>query len=204
MEPVYRYFAALYGSRVVTTYVKECRTVVSKMTGNAYFPTTTPLLTLVSTHLDALEAAELAAHNGPKGSAAVRNDALLVVRGDMRQLKAGVQSAADADVTHAQTIIESAGMYVAKRAVTAKQVLAARYGSVPGEVNLDAKAFKGQGSYQWQMSLDGKTWSGLPGTVKASTVVSGLTAATIYYFQVRTLTAAGLSAWSTIVSIIAH
>src|SRR5580700_6089601 len=134
MEPVYRYFAALYGSRVVTTYVKECRTVVTKMTGNAYFPTTTPLLSLVSTHLDALEAAELAAHKGPKGSTAVRNDALLVVRGDMRQLMACVQIAADADITHAQTIIESAGMYVAKSRARAKPALAARYGSVSGLV----------------------------------------------------------------------
>jgi hypothetical protein len=54
------------------------------------------------------------------------------------------------------------------------------------------------------MSLDQKVWSDLPATVKASTLVSGLTPATIYYFRFRTLRAAGLSDWSIVVSLIAH
>jgi hypothetical protein len=56
----------------------------------------------------------------------------------------------------------------------------------------------------WQMSTDGKTWTALPPSVKASSVVTGLVPGTLYYFQVRTLTVAGLSEWSVIVSIIAH
>jgi hypothetical protein len=201
---VYRYFAALYSSQAVPQYLKECRFVVTKMTGNPYFPTTNPALPVVTEHLDTLEDTELAAHNGPKGSIATRNVALLVVRGDMRLLKSGVQVAADADITHARDIIESAGMYVWTRAQKGKPDLAARYGGAPGLVILDAKAIDGQGSYQWQMSSDGTNWTDLPPSVEASVLVSGLTPVMLYSFRFRTLTKVGYSDWSTPVSIITH
>jgi hypothetical protein len=69
---------------------------------------------------------------------------------------------------------------------------------------LIARAIKGQGSYQWQMSSDQVNWLDLPPTVVASTAVAGLTPATISWFRFRTLTEAGYSAWSAPVSIIAH
>ncbi len=56
----------------------------------------------------------------------------------------------------------------------------------------------------WQMSLDSKTWTNLPTTLRASTVVNGLTAGTVYYFRVQTQTVAALSEWSAIVSIMSH
>ncbi len=90
----------------------------------------------------------------------------------MRQLKGCVQVAADADITHAQAIIEGAGMYVASSPTRPKQDLAARYGGSPGQVNLAARALVGQGSYQWQMlGTDHQTWIDLPPTVVASTSV---------------------------------
>lgn len=204
MDTVYRYFAALYASRSVPKYLKECRTVVEKMTGNAYFPTTDPPLAKVAVHLDALEAAEQAAHQGPMGSTANRDVELLVVRGDMRKLRACVQVVADSDITHARAIIESAGMYVSTRAKAVKPPLKARYGSSSGEVVLDAKAIKGQGSYEWQMCTDQAAWTNLAPTATASTSVSGLTPARVYSFRFRAITSAGYTAWSTPVSIIAH
>jgi hypothetical protein len=198
----YRYFAALYASRRVPVFVKECRTVVIKMTGNPYFPSPYLDLSLVTDHIDTLEEAEQAAHHGPKGSVANRDVARLVVRGDMRQLTSFVQLVADADITHARAIIESAGMYVAKSAIRAKPNLAARYGGAPGLVDLVAKAIKSQGSYQWQMSSGGEDWTDLPPTVEASTSVAGLTPVTVCSFRFRTLTRAGFSDWSTAVSII--
>ena len=204
MDPVYRYYVALYASRSIPPYIKECRTVVTRLTGNTYIHTLNPDLAVVTTHIDTLDNCEQAAHNGPKGSAAKRNDALLVVRGDMSQLKGCVQVAADSDITHAQAIIESAGMYVVTRAPRPKPALAARYGGALGVVILDAKALRVQGSYEWQMSSDGVTWTGLPPSTKASVIVSGLTPVKLYSFRYRTLTGAGFSDWSTPVSIIAR
>jgi hypothetical protein len=71
--------------------------------------------------------------------------------------------------------------------------------------NLSAKAVKGALIYQWQMSSDGgKTWVDLPWTKKSSTSVTGLTAATVYSFRVRVLTAAGTSDWTAVITHIAQ
>jgi len=122
----------------------------------------------------------------------------------MRQLKAFTQGVADSDLLNAQALIESSGMNVARRTLRNKPELAAKLGKVTGAAGLYAKAVKGRASYQWEMSVDQKTWTDLPATVKASTSVSGLTPSTTYYFRFRTLTVAGLSDWSSVVSFIAH
>jgi hypothetical protein len=143
--------------------------------------------------------------NGPKGSVQNRNVALGRLRSDMRQLKASVQGAGDTNSERAAAIIESAGFKVSKRAPRNKPPIAARYGKVPGVVNVIAKAAARKATYYWSMSSDGqKSWADLPATMVCKTTVTGLTATTIYYFRVRTLTTAGLSDWSMVASIIAH
>lgn len=69
---------------------------------------------------------------------------------------------------------------------------------------LDARALRRPVQYRWQMSTDQQAWTDLPESFNASTTVEGLTAATIYYFRLRTLTKKGASDWSAPVSIIAH
>ena len=204
MDTVFRYFAAVYASRIVALYVRQCRVIVTKMTGNAYVTAPVPALAQVTKDIDALDLANQAALKGPKGSAKARNNALLVVKSDMRQLTGCVQVVCDSDITHAQTIIESCGMSVAKKAVRDKADLAVKYGAVSGLALLIARAFKGRGLHGWQMSTDEKTWTDLPATTKASTSVTGLTPATVYYFRHRTYTKVGYSDWSSVVTFIAH
>jgi hypothetical protein len=206
MDPVYRYFATLYASRSVADYSNECRTVVTKLTGSAAVPNPTPTLVVVTAHLDALDAATKAAIKGPKGSAAARNAAQFVVRGDMRQLKACVQVAADANIANSKAIIEGSGMYATRRATNPKPDLAAKYGPISGTLGIIARAIRRskKGSYGWQMSTDMKTWTDLAPTTDAKTTVTGLTAGTLYYFRYRTFTKAGYSDWSVPIEIIAH
>jgi hypothetical protein len=204
METVYRFLAALIASRVITQFIKQCRVIITKMTGNTWFPSPTPTLQQFTNDVNALDAAEQLTLKGPKGSAADRNTKLRVVRSDARLLKEYVQSIADANVASSQAIIEGSGYGVAKKPVRSKGQLTAKNGTVPGTVVLLAKALKKRVSYLWQMSTDSKTWTDLPATVKATTVVTGLTPATVYYFRFRTLTVTGLSDWSVTVSIIAH
>lgn len=200
---IYRFVAALYASRSVPQFLKECRHVVYKMDGNTYFTYLNLPWSQVNGHLDALEDAEQDTLGGPPGAVAIRNTALLIVRGDMRHLKSGVQMTADADITHAKEIIESSGMQVATRAKIVKSELAVRYPGVPGVARLDARAVKGAAIYQWQIG-DQKTWTDMPPTTVASTVATGLTAATIYTFRFRTFGRAGYSEWSAPVTFIAH
>jgi hypothetical protein len=49
-------------------------------------------------------------------------------------------------------------------------------------------------------SLDGKTWTSWPETLKASATMAGLTPAQTYSFRFRTLTHAGASDFSQVVS----
>ncbi len=204
MSTVYHYIAALYAARQVPQYLKQCQAIVAKVSANPIFAGSPISPAQVTADLEALAAAELGTQQGLPGAAAERNAKRMIVRSDMRQLKGHVQSVADANLADAMVIIESAGMSVAKKMVRTKAALSARYGKVPTTSLLSAKAAKGRVSYQWQRSVDQVTWIDLPATMHASTLVTGLTPATIYYFRFRTLTSAGLSDWSAAVSFIAH
>jgi hypothetical protein len=202
MDTIYSYFAALQPTRKVPAYVTQCRAIITRMTAAPNLQT--PLLTKALADVNALDASEQNAHKGSPAATKDRNAKLLVVRSDMRQLKAFVQSAADADLANAQSIIEASGMSVGKRTLPVKPALAAKQGKVTTTANLYARAVKGRASYEWQMSADQKTWTDLPRTVTAQTSVTGLTPATVYYFRFRTLTVAGLSDWGMVASLIAH
>jgi hypothetical protein len=199
-----RFIAVFPKAKQVPQYLTDCRLVVTMMTGNANLPNPTPPLAQVSAHLDILEASEALAHKGGKGAVPQRNVELGVVRNDMRLLKAYVQSVADASATESESIIKSVGMDVGKKRARTKPPVGANQGKVPGSVVLEARALPRPVQYRWQMSTDQQTWTDLPESFKAMTTVFGLTAATVYYFRLRTITKDGPSDWSMVVSIIVH
>ena len=151
MSAIIRYFAALHAHQSVPHYLKQCRGIVTKMTGNPSFPSPTIDLVQVSKDIDALDLAEQAAHQGPKGAIADRDIKLLVVRSDMRQLKEYVQGRADADLGNAVAIIEGAGYFVVSWRGPGKPDFAAKYTKTPGALLLAVEARKPPVSYYWQM-----------------------------------------------------
>jgi hypothetical protein len=54
-------------------------------------------------------------------------------------------------------------------------------------------------AYEWQYSLDQKTWTAMPVTLQAKTDVSGLTSRTTYAFRYRPVSKAGEATWSQVV-----
>jgi hypothetical protein len=203
MSTVVYYIVALRLSNVVAVLIKQCQAILSNMANNSKWQGA-QLLVQAAPHLAALATAEQATHKGSPADTAARDDALKLVRSDMRQLKALVQAAADADPANAKSIIEGAGMNVVKRVRQSKPPLAVKFAMIPGAASLSAKRVKGALIYQWQMSTDQKSWSDLPWSKQASTEVTGLTPATIYYFRVRVLSGAGTSDWSAAISYIAQ
>src|SRR5262249_15579256 len=133
-----------------------------------------------------------------------RDVKLRIVRADMRLLVAHVQFRVDAAPEHGPMLIEVAGLTMRKRSTWKKPPFTVRYGAALGQVVLDARSVGRRASYFWQLSTDKESWVALPETVVSMTTVEGLTPVTRYYFRFRTLTRAGLSAWSTDVSIVAH
>jgi len=204
MNSIPRVIAVLQESAQVLHYLEQCRLIVTMMTGNPNLPNPPLSLPQVSAHLDTLDASQKLVGKGGKDAVAQRDVALTAVRIDMRLLKAYVQGEADKNLNEAASIIKSAGFDIGKARARNKPPVGAKHGQLPGRVVLECKAVPQPAQYRWQMSTDQKTWTDLPETFKAKTIVDGLTPATVYYFRLRTFTHGGLSDGSTVVSLIAH
>ena len=99
-----------------------------------------------------------------------------------------------------EAMIESAGMTIRKVTLHDKAQLSVKQGSVSGTVTLMAKAAGKRAAYDWQYSVDQKTWTSIPPTIQAKTGVQALTPGTIYYFRFQALLSTGEQNWSEIVS----
>ena len=77
-----------------------------------------------------------------------------------------------------------------------------KFTGLSGVVELDARAVAPSASYYWQFSLDGKSWTSAPETMKHVTVIAGLTPGQTYSFRFRALTRKGMRDWSQVVSLI--
>ena len=187
--------------RGVSNVITLAHTVVTKMTGNPYFPSPSPSLAAVLADIVALEGAEAFAQTKAKGAVEARDVKLRAVRDRLRYLKVYIQSVAEADPTNAEAIIASAAYSVQKPKIRTKQDLVAKQGTVSGVVKLIAKS-SGRAAYDWQWSLDQKTWADLPNTMQAKTTMTASTLGVMYYFRFRSLTPkAGRSDWSQVVSL---
>ena len=198
-----RYFAALNPARSVPQYIRSAGSSWARCPiWQASRARPSPYAT-VTTHIDTLDEVERAAHKGAVGAASDRDAALLVVKGDMRLLKAFLQSVADTSA-NPQGRIEDAGFSVAKKTVRSKQDIAAKWGANAGTVALLAKAVKSRRvQYGWQMSVDQKTWT-LPHDAEGVDRGQRPDGGHGLYFRVQTQTVAALSDWSAIVSILAR
>jgi hypothetical protein len=187
----------------VKSIVATAQNIATAMTNNPSFPTPNPPLATLLADITALNTAEAAVLSRTKSAAETRNAKLVIVRNDLENLKAYVQSIAGAGTPeNAQAVIASAGMAVRKITAHDKAALEARQGSVSGTVNLIAKAAGRTAAYDWQYSTDQKTWTTAPMTLQAKTGVSGLTVGTMYYFRVQAVTRTGAENWSQIVSLL--
>lgn len=180
--------------------------ILGSLTNNPSFPSPTPSLDVFAANIDAFDKAEAHAATRTKGAAAQRNAKKQKVIQDLRHLRDYVQSVAEAQATPAEAgaMIASAGM--ATRAVTkrSKPPLTARNTGTSGTVLLDAEAVAQTATYYWQYSLDQKTWTSAPETMKARTTIAGLTPAQVYYFRFRALTRNGATDYSQVVSLLVH
>ena len=202
-----RAIAVLKMSPKVKSLITFAQAIATHLANNATtFASPTPTLAAFNADIAALVTAETAALARAKGAAAVRNGKLAVVKADLEALKTYVQNVVNSsNPADGESIIGSAGMATRKVTLHDKPDLAVKQGSVSGTVTLVAKAAATKACYNWQYSLDQKTWTTLPQTLKAKTGISGLTAPTMYYFRVQALTPkGGESDWGQIVSLLVN
>jgi len=198
-----RLAAILKLSKRVKDVIAFADHVVERMTGNPAFPAPKPTLKSVAAHVETLRRAEAATLSRTVGTVATRDGHHAKVRADLEQLRAYVQTLADAvETTQAAVLIKSAGFFLKSRAGRGRQTLSARTGRASGIVRLTA-AFAGKVAlYEWAYSLDQKKWLLLPPTTVAKTTVESLTPGTTAYFRTRALRRAGMGDWSTPIAFI--
>lgn len=184
--------------RTVSGLIPFARHVASSMKDKAELPSPPVSIATFEAHIDALETSQSATLTRTKGSAAARDLDCAQVTQDLRHLGAYVQQVADADPSRAEAIIESSGFHVKKVGARSKNELAVTQGDVSGAAHLVAKAPVRRGSYDWQYSTDGETWTNAPSTLGATTDITGLTPGKRYAFRFRSLTKSGLTDWSQI------
>jgi hypothetical protein len=197
-----RSIAVLKLSPRVKNVITFAQSVATAMEGNSSFPTPNPPLTTLNADIAALVTAEAAVLARTKGAAETRDAKLAIVRADLEHERDYVQGVADSNVSTAESIIESAGMSVKKVTLHPKEAFTVKPGSVSGSVTLIAKAAAHRASYDWQQSLDQKTWTDLPSTLQAKTEVTGLTPGSTYSFRFRAVTKTGEGDFSQIVSLL--
>ena len=202
MTKIHRTLAVFTLSPKVPALITQCQSVAEGVAANPAFASLAAQVTAIHTAIAALVAAEATANTKVKGAAQARDQKRADLVTLMHQLKADVQKVADADPTNAEAIILSARLGVRKPTSRTKATFVARRGTVSGVANLVAKAAAARASYEWQYSIDQKTWTNMPVTLTAKTTVVGLTPATTYSFRYRAVTKAGEGDWSGIATLV--
>ena len=189
----------------VAALIVYAQGIVTRMTGNPSFPEPSPALSVITTSIDQLQAAETAARARTKGAAAVRNVKRTALLTLLRQLRGYLQTVADSDPETAVSVIESAGVAVRKTATRQARAFAAKPGTVSGTAKVVAKPAARRASYEWQYSTDGgKTWVTAPSTLQAKTSITGLVPGATVQFKYRPVTKTGEGDWSQPVSLMVH
>jgi hypothetical protein len=187
--------------RRITDVLAYAKSVLLALTDNAALAEPTVPLAVFDADIAALDAAHTRSLGRTKGLAAERNARLAAVLSDLERLRAYVQAVAARTAGGASALVTAAGMSVKRVGSHTKALLVARPGGVSGSARLVAKSAGDRASYEWQFRLDGESWSNLPPTRKASTVVSGLPPGRRVFFRCRALTKAGLGDFGGVVSL---
>lgn len=174
--------------------------VVTKMTGNAFFPAPSPDLAKVSTAATALQTAYDQAQGAGPAQTSVMYQARTALETLLIALGHYVEDVANDPVnvnTGAAVIIFSAGMDVKETSQRQKQIFRALLGELPGSVILIAESVK-RGSHEWQYSRDTANpngWIPAVSTTEATVTIPGLDSGTRYWFRHRSILPGGPTAY---------
>lgn len=198
---IHRFVVVLLLPTNVPALVKFAQAVVAALTNNAFFPNPNPPLTTVSALITKLDAAQTAVKTRAQGTVQARNTVKAQLVQALHDIRAYVQSIANANPEQAEEMIASAALRSRKIPSRVKPALAIAPGSVAGAAKVGAKAAARRAAYEWQWSSDGgKTWTAVPPTLQARTTIEGLPVGVTCSFRYRALTRTGEGNWSQVVT----
>jgi len=189
-------------AKSVPQAIAHAKSIASSIAANpAIFKAPNPPIATFNAQISAAEAAQAATLTRAAGTVEARDVAMRALDESCHIAQTYVESIANADPGSATATIAAAGMTVRKARSSTKQQLAVKQGPISGSVTIVAKSAGSRSVYSWQFSLDQKSWTDLPQTIKAKTLVVGLQAGVVTYFRFRVLNKAGLSDYSQVVSL---
>jgi hypothetical protein len=147
------------------------------------------------------------------GAAATRDSQRDLLYTAMENQRMYVQSLADASPGRALALIQNAGLVVADIPAHPKPLLGLKLGKQSGIVIATANVGllvaaaqmakpHGMRFFNWQSTLDGKTYANLPSTTKGTTTLTNLTPLTTVGVRVNLNTDDGPGEWSQVVNIL--
>jgi hypothetical protein len=177
------------------------------------FPNPNPPTSTIKDQVVVVNKAETLVSAGTKGAASSRLVQVNALVGMLETQTSYIQGVADKSPTwdHAVATIQAGGLVVATIPVHAKEILKVAKGLTLLSVILRANVaaltagLKGKFFFNWQSTVDGKTFVTLPSTPNHKTTVENLTPLTNYGFRVSVTDAAGIQGeWSQIVFFLVH
>jgi hypothetical protein len=180
------------------------KAIIDGLTNNASFPAPNPSVAVLTLDVTALDNAETATRGGSTVATTQRNALKAQVIQDLKHERDYVQGVAEKLTTNVAAVVETSGFRLKKPGSRTKQLLSVKYGGVSGSVIVVAKAAARTATYYWEYSLDQKTWTSAPDTMKATVTIGGLTVGQTYAFRVRSMTRAGTSDYSQPVTCFVH
>ena len=172
--------------------------IINLLLNPGYFSAIVPAPATVTTNVDTLETKQARVVAKIVGAAAVRNVQLSLVKANVNDLVAEVQSLADnsPNVATAIAIIQAAGLEVKVNGVSVKPPFEAKCRKgFSGTAFLIMKKVH-RASYDRQVSYDnGVTWEPLPGSRLTKSTLDGLTLGAQLVFRARANVGDAVGAW---------
>jgi hypothetical protein len=184
----------------VLAKIAKLRKIITMITGNAYFTSPNPTMTVCATGANQLEAAYLKAKGGTKADRAALRQKEVEVNILFKELAAYVEAVANASPTNAEQIILSSGFDLKNGRKTENVELSAEPAGLPGELKIQRKAVKGA-AYEYQVSLDMITWTTLLLTTLSRFTTQDVKQGALQHIRSRVITAKGPGPWSEVVSV---
>jgi hypothetical protein len=189
-------------------FLSQCNAIYTGLEENkTLFVTPNPALAVMLQQIqDATAAQQLVGK--VKGAGATRDAKFGVLRTSMESQRMMVQGLCDQSPDQAAALIAAAAMKGVAVGTRHKELLALKNGLPSGTVLLDANArlldsTSRHKTYNWESTVDGKTFSPMPSTPNPKTSIVNLTPLTTVGFRVSvTVSKQPQGAWSQVVSIL--
>jgi hypothetical protein len=174
------------------------RHIITMLTGNAKFPTTSPTLPAVTAVFDDLEAAQDAAMGGDRVAISALKDARLTAIATLRQLSTSVQNQAEDD----RTALLSSGFELNKvpaplGPLPPPGAPKLTHGKNDGEVKARVTKPDGTKSVNWRIALASAptVYIEIASSSKGTYLFTGLTAGQIYLVQASLVGTNNTTSW---------